>query len=229
MIKKNIIVLLIVIFAVTILGQIGKLGFKNQGLCDINYLDDLAKYSFYFESIDSKEDVSYYIEYKDEYVKAMGEFGYIFTVVPTGKYKMSTSTGMQEVRIASVIRGEEKLENQYVWIDGMPGLAYYDEDERLYLDSYLNYMQEENEYLVFCNAYGPVMLERVPDRSKYYVTDSIFGYVNLTKRDKTGGIVDGNTGYTLKELKNYEFFGTCQDVLDQKQIIKNELIEVYLK
>lgn len=228
MIKRNIMFLSAVILSVTVLGQIGKLTFKDQGLCDVSNLDDLNQYSFYFESVDSKADVPYYKEYKDEYVKVIGESGYIFTVTPTGKYKMGTSTGMQEVRITGVIRGEKELENQSVWIDGMPGLAYYEEDDRLCLDSFLNYMQEENEYLIFCDAYGPVMLEQLPDSSKYYVTDSIFGYVNITKKEGTGGIVDDNKSYTVGELKDYEFFGTCQEVLDEKQIIKNELVAEYL-
>lgn len=229
MIKKNIIFFLIVVICVTILGQLGKCSFKDQGLCDIETLEDIKKYSFYFESVDTEEDVSEYREHENDYVNAYGECKYIFIVSPTGKYKMGTSNGMQEVKIIRTIKGENELENAYVWINGMPGLAYYDDENVMRLDALLNYMQEGNEYLIFCDSYGPVMIEEQPDYSRYYYTDVIFGYLNITKKENTGIIIDQNAEYTFDDLKDYEFFGTCQSVLDERQKIKNELIELYMQ
>lgn len=228
MIKRNVIWFVLIVIGVTALGQFGKSKFGNSGLSDIHVLDDLRGYSFFFESVDTEEDVSDYMEYGGEYVDNYGKCGYIFIASPTGNYEMGTSTGMQEVKISKVIQGKKELENACVWIDGMPGLAYYEEEDRLCMDALLNYMQEGNEYLIACEAYGPVMLEEQPDCSKYYSTDAVFGYLNITKRENTGGIVDIKTSYTFDGLKEYEFFGTCQGVLDEKQKIKDEIIERYL-
>lgn len=227
MIKRNVILFVLIVISVTALGQIGKSKFSNSGLSDICVLDDLKGYSFFFESVDTEADASSYMEYGGEYIDNFGKCGYLFIASPTGNYKMGTSTGMQEVKISKVIQGKKELENACVWIDGMPGLAYYEED-RLCIDALLNYMHKDNEYLIACEAYGPVMLEEQADCSKYYETNAVFGYLNITKRENTGGIVDIKTSYTFDELKEYEFFGTCQDVLDEKQKIKNEIIERYL-
>lgn len=229
MIKKNVVFFLIVVIGVTILGQMGKSKFKDQGLCDVDTLDDLKGYSYSFESIDSEGDISDYQEYEDEYISDYEDCGYVFTAFPTGKYKMGTSAGMQEIEITRVIRGEEELQNAHVWIDGMPGLAYYEEENTLRIDALLNFMQEGNEYLIFCDAYGPVSLEEQKDYSKYYATDGIFGYLNITERENTGMIATACEDYTFNELKGYEFFGTCQSVLDEKQRIKIKLIEKYLE
>ena len=228
MIKRNIFVLIGVFLFVTMIGQIGKCHFKNIGLCDINCLEDMDRYSFFFESVDSEEEAIYYEKYKDKYIKKMGEHQMIYVATPTGNYKMGTSTGMQEVRVIRVIRGSKELENNCVWIDGMPGLAYGEEDE-LYMDMFLNYMQKDNEYLIFCDAYGPINLKGQKNCSKYYATDSIFGYVNITNRENTGKIIDKNQKYTMKELDDYEFFADCKDVLEKKQAIKEELIDIFLK
>lgn len=228
MIKRNVILFVLIVIGVTAFGQVGKSKFRNSGLSDICVLDDLKGYSFFFESVDSEDDLSSYMKYGEEYVDDYGKCEYIFIASPTGTYKMGTSTGMQEVRVSKVIQGKEELEDACVWIDGMPGLAYYEEENRLCMDALLNYMQEDNEYLIACEAYGPVMLEEQPDCSKYYATDAVFGYLNITKREDTGGMVDIKTSYTFDELKEYEFFGTCQGVLDEKQKIKNGIIARYL-
>lgn len=228
MIKRNIVLLLGVFLCVTTISQIGKRHFKDIGLCDVNCLEDMDPYSFYFESVDLEEEAAYYEKYKDKYIKEMEELQMIYVAAPTGNYKMGTSTGMQEVRVTRVIQGSKELENQCVWIDGMPGLAYGEEDE-LYMDMFLNYMQKDNEYLIFCDAYGPINLREQNNCSKYYVTDSIFGYVNITNRDNTGKIIDKNQKYTMKDLNGYEFFADCKEVLEIKQAIKEELIEKFLK
>lgn len=229
MIKKNVWFFLIVVICVTALGQMGKSKFKDQGLCDIDTLDDLKEYSFSFESIDSEADISDYQKYEDEYVSDYEECGYIFIAAPTGKYKMGTSSGMQEIKITSVIRGEEELQNACVWIDGMPGLAYDEEEGMLRIDALLNFMQEGNEYLIFCDAYGFVNLEEKKNCSKYYATDSIFGYLNITEKENTGMVAAEQEEYTFDKLEGYEFFGTCQSVLDEKQKIKSRLLEKYFK
>lgn len=227
MMRKNIIAFISFVLLVTLIGQVGKTRFEDQGLCDINKLDDLKGYRFSFESVDSEDDVSDYVKYEDEYVEDFGNNNYIFLASPTCNYKVGTSTGMQEVKINRVVKGDKELEGECVWIDGMPGFDYYEDEKELRIDALLNYMQADNEYLIACDAYGPVVLDDVPECSKYYATDSVFGYLNLTKKENKGGIIDAKKSYCVDDLKEYEFFGSCQSVIDEKQKIKNKIIQEY--
>lgn len=228
MIRRNVVLSLLFVIMATVLGQAGKSRFTDRGLCDVHTLDDLRNYSFSFVSVDDEEDVSAYEEYREEYIRACGECGNIFVVSPTGGYEMGRLRGMQEVEVSEVIRGDKALAGARVWIDGMPGLSDEEDNGRLCIDMLSNYMLPGNEYLIFCNAYGPVMLEDWPDCSKYYSTSGIFDYFNISRREGTGGIVETDTEYSFDELKEYEYFGTCQAVLDEKQKIKDVLIEKYL-
>lgn len=228
MIRKNVILSLFFAVAVAVLGQAGKSRFTDQGLCDVHTLDDLKKYSFSFVSVDGEEDASAYKEYEKEYIQDCGECSCIFTVSPTGGYKMGRLRGMQEVEVTGVIRGDGNLAGTRVWIDGMPGLNDEEGNGKLYIDNLFNYMLPGNEYLLFCNAYGPIMLEERPDCSKYYSISGLFDYFNISRQEPAGGIVETGTEYTFDELSGYEYFGTCQSALDEKQRIKEALVKKFV-
>ena len=227
MMRRNGLLVLFIVAVVTILGQIGKQNFRNIGLCEIQTIEDMEKYSFRFESVEDEADLADYKQYEAYYVDAYEEMENILVAEPTGKYRMGNSCGMQEVLVKEVIRGEKELAGELVWIDDMPGFSYNSKKKKIKVDTFLNCMQKNNTYLIFCNGYGPITLEPNSGCSKYYVTDCFWGYLNLTKQKATGGIVTTKDKYTFWELKECEFFGTCQEVLDYKQKIKQQLIEKY--
>lgn len=176
-------------------------------------------------------DTEYYREYRQMYMDQYENCDCIMIASPTGGYQMGTSSGIQEVQIERVLRGDQSLKGDTAWIDGMPGLAYYEDEDKTRIDALLNYMQEGNEYLIFCEPYISISDEGevIEMEEEYYHTDCFFGYLNITKRKDTGVILDINKSYTYEELEGYEFFGGCQSVLDVKQEIKDALLEEYLK
>lgn len=227
MLKRNLLLVAVTIAIITVLGQAWKGNFVDLGMNEINSLDDLRGRPFYFESIDS--DTEYYREYRQMYMDQYENCDCIMIASPTGGYQMGTSSGIQEVQVERVLRGDQSLKGNTAWIDGMPGLAYYEDEDKTRIDALLNYMQEGNEYLIFCEPYISDEGEVIEMEEEYYHTDCFFGYLNITKRKDTGVILDINKSYTYEELEGYEFFGGCQSVLDVKREIKDALLEKYLK
>ena len=228
MIKKNCIICMALVIGRTLAGQLGKNIFSDRGLCDITKIEDLESYSFSLESVETKEDEEYYEDYADDYVDEFLESELILVGIPTGEYRMGTAAGMQEVKVENVLKGNKELVGQQIWLDGMPGLSYYEDEDLLRMDAILNLMNEEHSYLIACDAYGDIYLNEVPECSKYYeIANCIFGYLDLTNRNNTGLIADTKTLYTYNDIKKYEFFGTSQDLLDKKQMIKNRIIREF--
>ena len=202
--------------------------YGDRGLGSIKTLDNIKKYEFSFEAVENDYDAQLYGKFADDYVKEYGEAETIFVVVPTEHYRMGSADGMQEVEVKRVIKGDKGIAGNKIWINGMPIFNYYEEEGTLKVDTLLNWMQEGEEYLVACKGYGPFYVKGT-DASRFYTTDSIFGYLNLTHRKAGGKIVNEKDSYTLEELKNCEFFAGSRKVIEEKQKIKEKILQMYLK
>lgn len=226
--KKNIIFAVIFCCLVTVIGQFCKSGFRNIGLNEVNNVEQLQGYKLAFESVEGTEEVTYYKEQKKHYLDKYAEAEDILIVEPTGKCVIGAEGSQQEVLVKKVIKGKKQLVDESIWIDGILSVAYNEKEKGIRIDGYLNFMQKNNQYLVFCDPYGVYKIEGKEDCSKYYHSDCFFGHLNITKQDIAFRTIKANQDYKMQDLSKYEMWGKDEALKKIKQEIKDALIERYV-
>ena len=225
--KKGLLFAIVFVICVALGGIVLRTKFPDGGLVHAVNEETLGEQHIFFKSADTESEAQYYREHQSDYIEQNEDCACVFVARPTGNIQPGSVNSMQEVTVQKVIKGDRKLEQEQVWIDAaVPGFII--EDGAVYMDAATNFMQQEDEYLIFCNGYGSVMLENVPECAKYYAADCFFGYLNLTRPYSADGLVEEDKEYRIRDLKHAEFFAASARVLEERQKIKEKILQLYM-
>ena len=112
-------------------------------------------------------------------------------------------------------------------------LFYRSESTRVFVETkFSNVMQVGKDYLVFAEGKCPLSKGSVPQIDLYYnlVVPSIYCYEDLPGRavaTETAKEMKGSTYVDYEVVKDNEFFGTSQKVLDELTALKKDLLAAY--
>lgn len=224
--KKRAWVMFALAWGIALFGLLVRAKFPDCGMASVKNTEMLDEQKVYFKSVDGKSEAQYYREHEEEYIAQNESCACVFVAKPTGNIRPGSVNSMQEVTVQKIIKGNPALKDETIWVDNaVPGFVL--EENGVYMDAATNFMQTGDEYLIFCNAYGSIILKNVPECAKYYAADCFFGYLNLTKKYSTDGLVEMDKKYAIKELKEAEFFASDPEVLEARQEIKKKILQLY--
>lgn len=237
MIKRRVLLLLIFYVSIGLLGQYAKTKFTDVG---IEYARDLSDFDNKIIQIENgmekkKQYKQHYQKYFDYYVTAWDESECIIIGEATGKYRSDSYSGIQEIVVHKVLKGDrEELTDQTIWVADMGGFKWDEKEKLCRYASFNSLMQKENQYLIFMNSYQitsglynetNIKMEEFGYENYYSLSGGYFSYLNMDRDTNSLMPERENYVYRYGDIKDYEFFCKEEKILEIRNEIKHEIIK----
>lgn len=200
---------------------IKKIAFSSCPLSNHTTLEELNQMNLQVEYVEDSASWTseVYDSFTDNEVAGAKECSCILVGKPTGNIYFNRGTVLQEVYVTKVIKGSCKYKK--IWIqNGLKSTLTYDKGTVLIKGMDRSFMQEECEYLLFCN---PIATNQYSDKKVYTEAEGMwFGCYNLTRDSNI--IVEGNDNTYNPQV---EFYTTKEKTIECYNQAKRKLIEMY--
>ncbi|WP_167958816.1 hypothetical protein [Anaerosporobacter faecicola] len=160
--------------------------------------------------------------YLEELQSTLDDAEYVIVAQSTGYNKNLFGTTMQEVKVLQVYKGSTNMVGETINLVN-PG-SYFEDLKKYFIGTFVNVMQEDNQYLVFMNE----IQEEQDKGKKLYVlaNDLNIAYFNL--EDKRNWIPTRlEEGISYQNVKDNEFFVGDEYALEAITNFKKELFKRY--
>ena len=241
MIKRRCLILFVFYIVIILIGQYGKSKFTDVGIEFSRRLDDFEDRQVQLEDgLESKKKYTqHYQKYFDYYVSTWDESTCIIIGEPTGVYRSDSYSGIQEIRVTKVLKGENEIYcGQNIQVAGVDGFKWSEQEKMTMYSGYCNLMQEGNSYMIFLHPYQissglykeeNVKLGKLGYEDYYVLSSGYFSYLNMDKDTKSVMPENKEFVYRYGDIKQYEFFCKEKMILEIKNKIKHEIITRCMK
>lgn len=220
---RSIIALLILFCGAYVLRMIA---FKKAPCKNEMKLSQLQKNDIKVQYLDSSEDwtEAELDDFRSNEIEVAKTCEYIFKAKPTGKIYFNRSVILQEVRVEKVIRGA--CDYSTIWINnGLAATLTYDEGNIILTGMPRSFMQEDCEYLIFCEAAD---INKYSDRKVFQEQEGMWLCCYNVTRDCDTTVNKEYPDYNDYD-KNIEYYNSNKGVLEYYIETKKILMEMYLK
>lgn len=182
---------LFILFCITIV--LGNIAFKKSPLENSMTLQELQNMEIQVDYIEDSKDWTdeWYNSFVNDQLLAAEECGNILIVKPTGNIYFNRGLILQEAEVLNVLKGGCTYET--IWLrNGLRSTLEYENDRVILKGMDRSFMQEDCEYLFFCDA---LSTNEYSEKKVYIESDAMwFGCYNLT-RDNIIAMEEGNNTY----------------------------------
>lgn len=222
-----------VTFSIILAGIGIGIGFRHnmcdRGISGIRKIEDIQALDCNVNQIFLEEDVELFIEDGKKQFDNLPETVEIYVVIPTGAVRQRNFTFFQEVKIAKIIKGEQK-EAEIIEIVTSGGFYdqkhkyhHYSNDRPLYFGM-RNILLPENEYLIFVQ---PLKVNAYTERKRYNLASLLFGTFNLSS-DYSRPIDKPINEILYNEYGDSEYLCDTNNTLERLLEFKQDIVGRYL-
>lgn len=171
---------------------------------------------------DNKKAIEEDTTFLEELQSTLDSAEYVIVAQSTGCNKNLFGTTKQEVKVLKVYKGSTNLVGETIDLVN-PG-SYFEDLKKYFMGTFVNIMQEENQYLIFMND---IQEEQVKEEKLYVLANDLnIAYFNL--EDRSNWIpTHWEEGIYYQNVKNNEFFVGDDYSLEAITYFKKQLFEQY--
>ena len=226
--KKWYIVIAVVFIVTAIAGKIIHTQAPDAGLAEVDQLEDLLSLPVELEYAlgdNGSKDVVVkdLTQNQESYVRQAEEADIIVLAESTGNLQFTTGTYGQEIRVSSVIKGSEWIDqNEKCWVWRNYGMEVM--DGKIVYRNVLNLMQT-GSYLVFLKRN---QLNEYRSEKEFQTASEYFGYLQIPE-SKAQPIKQSQRNTLYKEWSELSIFTVSEEIADAWNQIAEILIQKFAK